>query len=254
MHPTRTARNGLRPFDARLLVFVLVVAALALLSWAFVTWFEQYQRKGVESYKINESYPSKEQVGDLLRPVPDELTGKVDPVADPVGHQTQARQREIDTRFRQGAAMLHAGRYDDAATALHRVLALAPTMAEAHVNMGFALLGLVRDSEALAFFQGAADLDPMQTNAYYGMALAYEGLGNMRLAVETMEAYLHLEKEDEHFLRLAGAAVWEWRAAHEESAGMGAGEVFGETAEGGEAGATPRGSTSGWRLQPSDGD
>lgn len=131
--------------------------------------------------------------------------------ADIATHVDQKRKQEIDQRFTQGVVMLHAKQYDHAMTAFHRVLQLAPTMPEAHVNMGFALLGQKRYKEALDFFDGATSLNPNQLNAYYGMAEAFEGVGDYRGALEAMEAWLHRAKPDDPFRRRAEAAVWEWR-------------------------------------------
>ena len=127
-------------------------------------------------------------------------------------HGDQKRKDEIDQRFTQGVMMLHAKQYDHAMTAFHRILRLAPAMPEAHVNMGFALLGQKRYKEALDFFDSASTLNPGQLNAYYGMAEAYEGLGDIRGAIEAMEAWLHRAAPDDPFRRRAEAAVWEWRA------------------------------------------
>lgn len=120
---------------------------------------------------------------------------------------------EVRRRFDEAVVMLHAKQYEHAATALHRVLALAPTLTEAHVNMGFALLGLKRPREALAFFEGATALRPEQANAYYGMALAHEAAGDLALATGAMRSYLHLARQEspEHLAR-ARAALWEWDA------------------------------------------
>lgn len=126
-------------------------------------------------------------------------------------HVDQKRTEEIDTRFKQGVVMLHAKQYEHATTAFHRVLQLAPTMPEAHVNMGFAMLGQKRYKEALEFFDGATALNRNQLNAYYGMAEAYEGLGDYRGALESMEAWLHRAQADDPFRRRGEAAVWEWR-------------------------------------------
>lgn len=131
---------------------------------------------------------------------------------EPATHAEKMRREEIDARFQQGVVMLHARQYDHAATAFHRVLQLAPRLPEAHVNMGFALLGQKRYREARDFFDSATTLKADQMNAYYGLAEAYEGLGDMRGAVEAMEAYLHRARPDDPFRRRAEAAVWEWRS------------------------------------------
>ena len=120
------------------------------------------------------------------------------------------REAEIDRVFRQGVVMLHARQYEHALTAFHRVLELAPEMPEAHANMGYALVGLARHREAKAFFEGAIDLRPRQVNAYYGLALAAEGLGDLETARGAMRTYVHLSPKGDPHRRRAEAALWEW--------------------------------------------
>lgn len=127
-------------------------------------------------------------------------------------HAEKKRLEEVDQRFQQGVIMLHAKQYEHAVTAFHRVLQLAPALPEAHVNMGFALLGQKRYREARDFFDTATTLKPGQVNAYYGLAEAYEGLADYYGAVEAMEAYLHRAPADDPFRRRAESAVWEWRS------------------------------------------
>jgi len=130
-------------------------------------------------------------------------------------HARDARRDEVDARFRQAVVMLHAKRYDHALTALHRVLELAPNLPEAHVNMGFALLGLGKPAAARDFFESATVLRPQQTNAYYGLAMALEGLQDLPGAIGAMRTYLHLAPADDPHARKAGAALWEWEAARD---------------------------------------
>lgn len=167
------SRPVARRFDRRLLALVLTVIAIAA-------------------------------GGALVQALSSRNTAAVAPAQDP---QTQ----EVRVRFDQAVSMLHAKQYDHAITALHRVLELAPRMPEAHVNMGFALLGLKRAAAARDFFEGASQLNPMQANAYYGNAMALEELGDLAGAVGAMRTYLHLARqEDERHLARARAALWEW--------------------------------------------
>lgn len=115
-------------------------------------------------------------------------------------HVVDKRREEVRLRFEQGVAMLQAGRHDEAATAFHRVLQLAPDMPEAHVNMGFAMLGIKDYKVALDFFDGAIELRTDQLNAYYGLALAYEGVGNIEGAIGAMRTYQHLTAPDDPFM------------------------------------------------------
>lgn len=129
----------------------------------------------------------------------------------PDSHVREKVREEIDLRFRQGVAMLHARQYDHALTAFYRVLQLAPDMPETHANIGFALLGKQQFDAAAESFDRATTLRPDQLNGYYGMAVALEGLGQQRAAVEAMRAYLHRAPADDPYRAKAEAAVWEWQ-------------------------------------------
>lgn len=131
----------------------------------------------------------------------------------PRQHAAEKIQADIEQRFQQGVIMLHARQYEHAMTAFHRVLQLAPEAPDAYVNMGFALIGLQRYKEARDFFDSATLLRRNQVNAYYGLAIALEGMGDLPAAVGAMETYLHLTKTDDPYRRKAEAALWEWREA-----------------------------------------
>lgn len=146
---------------------------------------------------------------------------RVDARTDPSAHARDARLAEIDARFRQGVAMLHAGQHEHALVAFHRVLELAPRMPEAHVNLGYALLGLRRHAAARDFFQGAIELRPSQSNAYYGLGIALDRLGDGAGALGAMRSYVHLAPPDTPQARKALAAIWEWESARASAHGNG---------------------------------
>ena len=125
---------------------------------------------------------------------------------------TAPAQQEIHQRFQQGVIMLHAKQHEHAMTAFHRVLELDPALPEAHVNMGFALIGLERYSAARDFFESAITLRKDQVNAYYGLAVALDGLGDRGGAVGAMRTFVHRSGPDDPHLRKAQAALWEWEA------------------------------------------
>lgn len=128
-------------------------------------------------------------------------------------HARAAREAEIRNRFEQAVAMLHARRFDHAVTALHRLLELAPRMPEAHVNMGFALLGKGETKAAADFFESAIALKSDQINAYYGLAVAAERRGDLDLALGAMRTFVHRAATDNPYRRKAEAAIWEWESA-----------------------------------------
>lgn len=136
-----------------------------------------------------------------------------DPQLEPQRHAQEARLKQIDTHFKQAVAMLHARQYEHAITALHRVLQLSPRLVEAHVNMGFALLGLKKSAAAADFFTTASQLSPYQANAYWGLAGALEQMGDLQGALGAMRTYIHLTPNDASHVRQARAALWEWENA-----------------------------------------
>jgi len=117
---------------------------------------------------------------------------------------------EVHERFQQAAAMLHVGQYLYALEALERVLELSPRLPEAHVNAGFALLGLQRAERAVEHFMRAIDLRPDQVNAYYGLAVALEERGDIDGALGAMRTFVHLSRYDDPHMVRAKAAIWEW--------------------------------------------
>lgn len=127
-------------------------------------------------------------------------------------------EAEVAVAFRQGVAMLQAGRHDHALAAFHRVLKFAPEMPEAHANMGFALAGLGRHGEARAFFEGALALRPRQDNAYYGLAFAAAAQGDLEAARGAMRTYLHLVSPGDPFRARAQAALVTWSAPRDGTA------------------------------------
>ena len=148
-----------------------------------------------------------------LAPADDPPTAPAEPA--------RPHEREVRRLFNAAVVMLHAKRHEEAIAALHSVLKYAPAMPEAHVNMGYALLGVQRPKEAADFFAGAIALRADQANAYYGLALAHEARGDIEVARGAMKTYLHLAREErpEHLAR-ARAALWEWEQAPPKKAGV----------------------------------
>ena len=126
---------------------------------------------------------------------------------------------ELHERFQQAAAMLHIGQHLYALEALERVLELAPHLPEARVNAGYALLGLDRPGRAREQFEHAIAIRPNQVNAYYGLALALEALGDLEGALGAMRSYVHLAEQGDAHVRRAQSAIWEWEDARERGAG-----------------------------------
>jgi tetratricopeptide (TPR) repeat protein len=145
----------------------------------------------------------------ITRPLPD-VQSSVAPRVTASSPAADPRARALRERFEQGVVMLHAKRYDDAATALQHVLALAPHLPEAHVNLGYAWLGLKQAQRAQRAFETAIGIRANQANAYYGLAMAFEQGGDLEAALGAMRSYLHLSRADDAHRARARAALWEW--------------------------------------------
>jgi len=133
-------------------------------------------------------------------------------IANQANHAQAKTEGEVKQRFAQGVLMLHAKQYEHALTAFHRVLQLAPEMPEAHVNMGYTMMGLARYNVARDFFESAIALRANQLNAYYGLAEALEAMNDLPGAIGAMRTYIHLASENDKFKHKAESAVWEWEA------------------------------------------
>lgn len=120
--------------------------------------------------------------------------------------------KKLDERFQQAVALLHARQYEYAIKALEQVIQLQPRLPEAHVNIGYAYMGLEQWDVAVMAFQRAADLNPEQANAYYGLAMALEGQKEYEGALGAMRTYIHLSTPDDPFVAKARSALWEWEA------------------------------------------
>ena len=132
---------------------------------------------------------------------------------------------ELHERFQQAAVMLHAGQPQHALTALDRVLALAPNLPEARVNAGFALYQLAELNGARAQFHKALELRPGQANAYYGLAMTLEALGDLDGALGAMRTYVHLADRQDAHVRRAQSAIWEWQSMREQGLAAGSDSV-----------------------------
>jgi tetratricopeptide (TPR) repeat protein len=135
-----------------------------------------------------------------------------EPAGEPIVSLDDRNVQLLHQQFQQAVVLLQHGEYDYAVLGFHEVLKIAPEMPEAHVNMGFALLGAKNFDVAKSFFDSATDLRPEQSNAYYGLAIAHEGLGELPEAIAAMRAFAHVASRDNQYRRKAESAIWEWEA------------------------------------------
>ena len=104
--------------------------------------------------------------------------------------------------------------HEQALSIWHQLLLTNPEIPEVKVNMGFSLFELGRFVTARDFFIAAMEQNAYQANAYYGLAISSEKLGDLQGAIGAMRSFLHLadDNTDEKFLRRSRAALWEWES------------------------------------------
>ena len=104
--------------------------------------------------------------------------------------------------------------HEQALSIWHQLLLTYPEVPEVKVNMGFSLFELEKFVTARDFFIAAMEQNAYQANAYYGLAISSEKLGDLQGAIGAMRSFLHLAEDntDEKFLRRARAALWEWES------------------------------------------
>lgn len=209
---------------------VIVVTVVAIVAAGYlISLVPRGERIAPESFVFPPpAMRAPTQEPPAVLPPPQPLT--VDPLVASADHAREAREAELRERFNQGVLMLHASEFEYAVKAFHRALELAPRLPEAHVNMGFALLGQKQFAPAADFFASAIELNAFQANAYYGLASALDELGDREAALGAMRSFVHLAGEaEEPYLPRARAALWEWQAGlEEEREGSGAPEPDGD--------------------------
>ena len=146
--------------------------------------------------------------GLLLRSHNSDFTARVEPKSG--GVLKQPSGIPLDERFQTAVGLLHTRHYAPAMQSFSEIVASAPWMPEAEVNLAYALLGMERYAEAQLHFERALALNDQQLNAYYGLAITREKQGDLDTALGAMRVYVHLAEENDPHLRKAWAAIWEW--------------------------------------------
>ncbi len=173
----------------------LIVILLAGTIFSFLpAYMIEGHRKDFSSFALSPSYqnpaeqkPSQSQAQPLLKQTP------------------------LQQAFKDAVTLMENQHYHQSLPFWHKVLKLAPTLPEAHVNLGFVMLELERLAEAEKSFNQALQYRPQQANAYWGLALVYEKQNKLPEGIGAMRTYLHFSN-DETYKNKARSALWEWEA------------------------------------------
>ena len=177
------AVSGVRRYRGRktryIKVFLLLLVAVVIFGWLLSAWMTQ-------SASIPLSENSIEHISN----------------------------RGLDQTFNSAVRFMQQGEHEQAVKLWHRILLTNPAIPEVRVNMGFSLFELGRFETARDSFISALEQNAFQANAYYGLAITSEKLGDLEDALGAMKSYIHLaqNKEDQPFIRKAKSAVWEWES------------------------------------------
>jgi len=119
---------------------------------------------------------------------------------------------QLPQLFNAAVGHMQQGRYQQALDLWHKALLLAPDIPEIKVNMGFTLFEMGEYRTARDAFINAMEQNAYQANAYYGLAITNEKMGDLEAALGAMRSYIHLATADadEKFIRRARSALWEW--------------------------------------------
>lgn len=177
--------------------------------------------------------PAGPQPVSVAVPVPVEASREVarqgpQPVAAPASRQTaqptpgpKVLRAQLEPAFDLALQQLRAGSNKQAIASFEALIRRAAAVPEFHVNLGYALLGEQRLADARDAFTHAIELHPWQANAYYGLAVAADGLGDPRAAIGAMRTFLHLTPPQQPHVVRARAAIWEWQASLDAAAPAG---------------------------------
>ncbi|MCB1849736.1 MAG: tetratricopeptide repeat protein [Gammaproteobacteria bacterium] len=134
-------------------------------------------------------------------------------------HIASGETDPLQSEFQYGVQLLRTSHPDLAISTFVNILRRAPHLPEAYANLGYAFLVLRRYADAQAQFERALNINMRQLNAYYGLALAHEGRGDLEKALGAMKTFVHLADEKDPFVRKARSAIWEWESAQETGKG-----------------------------------
>ena len=95
---------------------------------------------------------------------------------------SQSPKTAAEAHFNIGNTYMQMRKFDLAAAALQRAVALDPQMAEAYNNLGESLGELRQFPRALEAFNKAAAIDPGLSKARYNMGVTYDRLGQTKYA------------------------------------------------------------------------
>ena len=103
--------------------------------------------------------------------------------------------QDVNFMALHGAVLVKMGRFADSETVLRRAIALAPTFAKPHEDLGHVLLETGRAAEAVPMLQEATRLDPGAGGAWFNLGRALADIGRGKEADAAFEQSFELSPE-----------------------------------------------------------
>jgi tetratricopeptide (TPR) repeat protein len=196
--------------DVRLVALAIVISAIVFGGILFSNVPDNWVIGDSKDYSQNAKVPSYELSSSPVESVDKLPVITVIPAKlDPQGHSKQQQQMLVQQQFADAAKLLQIGHFKQSITVFHKVLRKFPDLPEAHINLGFAMLGLGELKKSVKSFNYALKIQPQAADAYYGLALVAEKELEFELAMGAMRTYLHLRKDDAYVAK-ARAALQYW--------------------------------------------
>jgi tetratricopeptide (TPR) repeat protein len=121
--------------------------------------------------------------------------GRANDALQAFARATTLRPGYADAHNNFGVALLQTGRAPDAIASLGNALRLNPQFAAAHFNLGNALAAAGRAAEARAEFLAALQINPRFAAAAYNLGILASRAGDARAAIAYFETVLRIEPD-----------------------------------------------------------
>ena len=128
----------------------------------------------------------------------------------------EAQSTQVQEAFQRGAIAMHNGRVADAEQAFREAVKLAPTMPEAHLDLGLALGREGKGEEAIASVKHALELDPKLPSAHMFLGVFLYQANRRDEAVDALHGELALDPKNVEALTWLG--IVELAGGHPERA------------------------------------
>jgi len=196
--------------DYRLMLTIFVVAVTGVLGYVF----DRISERSATSDHVALSSTLKGVPRDFESLQPAQLMPSESEVREnaPVGGAIAVPVDTPKALLEKGRKEVDQKRFDQALVTLEKAIQLQAQYQEAYTADGYALLGKKLPDNARTTLSGEIDRNPWFADAYFGLGIALEAMGEMEQALGAMRSYLHLTPVKDPYNKTvitARSAIWE---------------------------------------------